>query len=160
VAKRRNRDKKPNIPQETLDRARQQVGAPNPEEEIDAPEQVEEMLVLVDDSDDDDSAERPALTAAPITGATRAERRAGRSSRRSRSAAAASTAPVRARTRKQKGFEEMSHEEIEEILRHPTKEVSEEELHRQYGYVLTDLRNMGVLAAVLFVALILVAQFL
>mgnify|MGYP001374312890 FL=1 len=51
-------------------------------------------------------------------------------------------------------------DEISEILAHPTKVVTEAELHQQYGYVLRDLRNMGVLAASSFLFLILLALIL
>jgi len=50
---------------------------------------------------------------------------------------------------------ELSGERIAEILARPTKEVTEAELREDYGYVLRDLRSMGVLAGVLFVILIL-----
>jgi hypothetical protein len=43
---------------------------------------------------------------------------------------------------------------IEDRLANPTKFVSEAELRNDYSYVLRDLRNMGLLAAGLFVVLI------
>jgi len=49
---------------------------------------------------------------------------------------------------------------IAELLANPTKFVTEEELRDEYTYVLQDLRGMGILAGVLFVALVLAAQFL
>lgn len=54
----------------------------------------------------------------------------------------------------------MTHEEIAEILANPTKMVSEEELRAQYGFVLADLRSMGILAAASFGVLILLAAVL
>ena len=45
------------------------------------------------------------------------------------------------------------------MLANPTKFVTEDELRGQYNYVLADLRNMGILAAALLVALIVIAQF-
>lgn len=49
---------------------------------------------------------------------------------------------------------------VRERLAHPTITVSEAELHQQYGYVVKDLRSMGLLAATLVVALIILAQIL
>ncbi len=48
-------------------------------------------------------------------------------------------------------------EDIAELLANPTKVVTSEELQAQYSFVLTDLRNMGVLAAASFGVLILLA---
>ena len=48
---------------------------------------------------------------------------------------------------------EMTNEMINEVLSHPTKIVTEEELHEDYQHVLVDLRNMGVLAAILIVVM-------
>jgi hypothetical protein len=49
------------------------------------------------------------------------------------------------------------HDLIEQALRNPTKFVSEAELREQYHHVLTDLRNMGMLAVGLIVVLIVLA---
>jgi hypothetical protein len=46
------------------------------------------------------------------------------------------------------------------LLAHPTKIVSEDELRREYAYVISDLRGMGLLAAALVVLLIALAQIL
>jgi hypothetical protein len=46
------------------------------------------------------------------------------------------------------------------LLAHPTKTVSEDELRREYAYVISDLRSMGLLAAALVVLLIVLAQIL
>lgn len=48
-------------------------------------------------------------------------------------------------------------EYVADLLANPTKEVSEEELRADYGFVIKDLRNMGILAAGLFVALVVVS---
>lgn len=48
-------------------------------------------------------------------------------------------------------------EYIAELLANPTKIVREEDLRAEYGFVIKDLRNMGILAAVLFAALIAVS---
>ena len=46
---------------------------------------------------------------------------------------------------------------VAERLANPTKVVTEEDLRADYGFVIKDLRNMGILAAVLFIALIIVS---
>ncbi len=48
-------------------------------------------------------------------------------------------------------------EYVAELLANPTKLVSEEDLRADYGFVIKDLRNMGLLAAALFIALIAVS---
>lgn len=48
-------------------------------------------------------------------------------------------------------------EYVADLLANPSKEVSEEELRADYGFVIKDLRNMGILAAGLFVALVVIA---
>lgn len=45
-------------------------------------------------------------------------------------------------------------------LAHPTKEVPYEELKRDYSHVVRDIRNMFVLAGVLMVSMIILAQIL
>lgn len=49
---------------------------------------------------------------------------------------------------------------IADILAHPTKQVSEQELRQTYAYVLNDLRSMGLLAVSLLVLLFVLAQVL
>lgn len=125
MAKRRNRNTSPNIPAETLARARRQAAGLDP----DAPDPIEAEV-----------------ESAPLTEAPAAVPLAG-----------AGASRRRIRERKQLAYEEMTSEEIAERLSNPTRTVSEEELHAQYGYVLADLRSMGLLSALLFVALILIA---
>ena len=55
---------------------------------------------------------------------------------------------------------ELDHDMIQELLHNPTKIVSEEELAKEYNHVLVDLRNMGILAVVLMVVLVGLAQFI
>jgi hypothetical protein len=63
--------------------------------------------------------------------------------------------------RKRKAAEEkLTPEMVAEILANPTKEVTEEELRGHYGYVLADLRSMGLLAGALMIALVILAQVL
>lgn len=52
---------------------------------------------------------------------------------------------------------ELDHATLAELLHNPTKFVSEEELRREYAYVLNDLKSMAVLAVGLLVLLITLA---
>lgn len=49
---------------------------------------------------------------------------------------------------------------VAELLANPTKVVTEDDLRADYGFVIRDLRNMGILAAALFIALICAALIL
>lgn len=51
-------------------------------------------------------------------------------------------------------------EYVSELLANPTKVVTEDDLRADYGFVIKDLRNMGLLAAGLFIALIIVSLLL
>lgn len=167
MSKRKNRDRSPNIPQETLDRARRQV---------------EERGTVSVAGGDSGASEAPVVEAAPeidavatplaATGKNRDERRADQgikqrsgsgsarsrdgSARRASSGTGGNLAP---RPRRRKS-EELTMAEIEDLLEHPTKTVTEAQLRADYGYVLADLRNMGALAAALFIFLIILAQIL
>jgi len=130
MAKRRRSSKKPNLPQSTLERARRQA------EGEDVP--VEETT---------SKAEEAPKEAAPD------KTKSAESSPRRRK-----VSPVQLERSRQRG--ELSNEMIEELLHNPTVEVSQQELGSEYRHVLVDLRNMGALAAVLFVVLVLMAQFI
>lgn len=124
MAKRRRKRNKSNLPQDVLERARQGAGV-----EEDAEAEVEEEL------EEEDSPEE----------AVKARPKRSRSARRRKTNAAPTG-------RRQRG--ELTHEMVEDILAHPTKFVTEEELKVEYQHVLYDLRNMGLLSAVLIVVLI------
>lgn len=81
------------------------------------------------------------------------ERRMTRGGRARSGGAAASS-------RRERRGEAYSAEMIVELLENPTIVVTEDELRRDYSYVLADLRSMGILAAGLIVTLALLAQFL
>ncbi len=129
MAKRRR--KKPNISQAVLEQARQTAageGAGASETEATAQE-----------------------TAAADVGASAAAAEAPRRQRRRRRDLQA----VQLERRKDEGA--LDAEYVADLLANPTKEVSEEELRADYGFVIKDLRNMGILAAGLFVALVLIS---
>ena len=138
MSKRKNRkSNSPNLPKETLQRARQEAGLiPAPEAEEDAEEAVEE-----------------AIEAVVVAQAPEVKR-----SRDTLPPAQASSRPSRkSRRRQQLTYEEMTPEEVAEALENPTLVVTEEALREQYSYVLTDLRSMAILAGILFVALMVIA---
>lgn len=151
MSKRKNRNKSPNLPEETLRRARQEAGLePAPAEETD-----DEPA----DAPVSESAE-PVSEAAPVVEPeAEPEAPAVAVPARSRRKARSTESPSRAR-RKTKDYEEMTAAEVAHLLENPTKTVTEAELHAQYGYVLQDLRSMAILAAVLFVGMIVAASLL
>ncbi len=114
----RRRSRRPNLPQDTLARARREAGLED----------------------------RPAAGAGDRT--------------RRDSEAGVVTGRAARRTRRLRAGEELTQEEIAERLANPVRQVSEEELRAQYGYVIADLRSMGVLALGLFVLMILAALLL
>jgi hypothetical protein len=135
MSKRRRKNSNPNIPEETLERARQEAGlAPKPKrEEIEPDEEDEEVEI-----------------SAPVVSIPKLETPRRRD--------LLSQPPKRkAKPRRSLNYEDMSQEDIGYLLEHPTKIVTEDALREQYGYVLADLRSMAILAAALFVALIVIA---
>ena len=81
-------------------------------------------------------------------------------------ASAASPNPSRARRRRtlqaaqlerRRDDGDLAADFVAELLANPSKVVTEEDLRADYGFVIKDLRNMGVLAAGLFIALIIVS---
>lgn len=131
----RRKSNQPNIPEETLRRARQEAGL-----------------------EPSDPAEAVAAEAAPVPAPAPAPAPRPAPSARHASAAEPSV-PARKRKRRtdKVSYEEMTHEEVLHLLDNPTKTVSEAELRAQYGYVLHDLRSMFILTLVLFVVMIVAA---
>lgn len=138
MSKRRKKGNKPNIPQATLDRARQQAGLPV-EEPVEEIEEIEEEPVKAQ--------------AAPKSPSKPKDTRPARRTR------ARSTGSVQLDTRKKRRSEPETYQ-IEDALAHPTVFPDNEDLQAEYGFVLRDLRNMFLLAAVLMVALVLMASFI
>jgi hypothetical protein len=116
MAKRRSNSKKADLPQNVLDRARQQAG-------------------IEEDSNGD--SDKVIATESSVSEKAKRRRKAN---------------PVQLERSRQRG--ELTHEMIQNVLTHPTRVVSEEELRQEYQHVLVDLRNMGLLAAFLIAALI------
>ena len=66
--------------------------------------------------------------------------------------------PVQVERSRKRG--ELDADAIRDLLENPTVVVPESQLREEYQHVLVDLRNMGVLAAVLMVLLVVLAQFI
>jgi hypothetical protein len=69
-----------------------------------------------------------------------------------RSAKRKKNAPAQLERSRQRG--ELTGEMIEDALANPTIEVTESQLRQEYSHVLIDLRNMGILAALLIAFII------
>lgn len=151
MAKRR-RNKKPNLPQATLDRARRQAGL-----EPEAEEQEDAALEAAEEAQTEDVEEAQEALAASDDNADDAQA-AARARRAERAARRRKVSPVQLERVKKNG--EISSEMMRDMLANPTEVVTEEELRAEYGHVLADLRNMGILAAVLMVVLVGLAQLL
>jgi len=143
MAKKRRRQRKrmnrPNIPEKTLAQVTQADGAVDAatdENASDAAEAIAEELHTDDLSDE----QLRAIAAQQRVRQLQEERYALREARRS--------------DRKRKKGETLDGADIARLLANPTKEVTEADLRKQYSYVLADLRNMGILAAILFGVLI------
>lgn len=133
MSKRKNRNQSPNIPQSTLERARQQLGGDASESVAAVETKVEKAAPVV--------AEKVEAVARPR--ATRPARPAG--------------APARTTSRKEDKHD-MAY--IRARLANPTRVVTEDQLKQEYGYVIKDLRWMGGLAAILVVALVVIEKLL
>ena len=142
MSKRRNRSRTPNLPEETLARARQQAGLEPTETEA---EETGEPITSA-------PVTKPEPVRAQTASSSSQERETSRRENRRRENKA-----VKYTARRTKP---LTSEEVAELLENPTKVVSEDELRQQYSYVLADLRSMGLLAAVLMVGLVIVARFL
>lgn len=169
MSKRRNRKKqpnRPNLPSETLERARRQAAIDRgelppepaqPEAEAAAEPEPAPPEPAREPEPEPDTAE-PAAVDNPYRIVSARERRA-RSGRRS------DDGTVRRRRRtggsgQSEKKDVLDGETVAYLLHNPTKIVSEDELRADYGYVMADLRSMGLLAAVLFVTLIALALLL
>lgn len=170
MSKRRKRKKTstPNIPQATLERARQQASGALSDEQTDAPES-DTPAAEVDAAPAQEQApeaEIQAEAAEDKTTSRTLERATRRSAAKAAKKASAEAAPRRRKSAAEtqiervRNGEETDPEVIADLLTHPTRVVTEEELHQDYGYVLADLRNMGILAAISFALLVALSFFI
>jgi hypothetical protein len=129
MSKRQN--KKSNLPNDVLARARKQAGI---EEPAPAPQ--------ADDS-----------PPAPVN-----DDKGNGSNLNERAARRRKLSPVQLERSRKRG--EVDADLIRELLENPTTFVTEAQLRKEYQHVLYDLRNMGLLAAGLMVLLVILAQFI
>lgn len=144
MSKRSRKKASPNLPQQTLDRARRQAAGEEVVGEEPAPPKPEKKA----------ESKPKAEQTAPAPTKSREERRQGRENRPARRQVQS------AQYSQRKDRNTMDPSQVQFALTHPTINVTEEQLHEEYGFVLADLRNMGLLAAVLMVVLVLLAQFI
>jgi len=140
MSKRKNRRSSPNLPQATLDRARQQIAGEAPP----APTQP------VETTPDETQAEAEPvikLTPAPYLAARRASATTNSSAR-----------PRSRRVQPAQAKDALDTEIIKNRLLHPTREVTEDQLRQEYGYVVKDLRAIAMIAAVMIALMVVVAQ--
>ncbi len=67
---------------------------------------------------------------------------------------------TRSSTSARRSSGELSQSVISEMLEHPTIEVSEDELRKEYSFVIADLRSMALLSVALVAALVVLAEIL
>lgn len=148
MSKRKNRSSAPNIPQATLDRARQQItgdAAPTP-----APAEPVETVAA-------EAKPEPVAKAAPSASSRVAAQRAGNTSRgRSTSARRVQSAQAKGGGRR----DQLDNEIVKNRLMHPTRMVSEAELREEYGYVTKDLRTIAIIAVAMIAIMVVLAQVL
>lgn len=158
MAKRRKKGKKPNLPQETLERVRRGTG----EGEQNAESGEEESESTAEASEETSESEatasrreaRETRRRQRSSGGTAASARTGSGSRSGRSSGGPSV------TRRNQGEEELTSDVIREALANPTTFVDEAQLSQEYSYVVRDIRNMLALAVFLMVLLVILAQFI
>lgn len=136
MSKRKTRNQSPNIPQSTLDRAREEVnGAANEPDEITEIEPIDDKPVVQFQEMPRTAVERRPRTTVSRTGSRPASN---------------------ARSSRKEEKHDISY--IRNRLANPTRIVSEAQLKAEYGYVINDLRSMGILAALLIVALVVIEK--
>lgn len=140
MSKRKNRNQSPASSPSNLDRARAEVdnSVPEPEE-------------AADPIDEKPAVQFKERVPAPVVARTRISTSASVSRK-----AAARTAAARAPRKEEK--HDMAY--IRNRLAHPTRIVTEAQLRAEYGYVIRDLRSMGILAAALIAALVIIEKIL
>ena len=136
MAKKKSNTSGQRLNRELLERARQQARAIEAEEEAESAE----VSATVSASES-----QPAAVRQPVTGTQR------------RSVSTAKRLRERNEETRKKS---LTSEDISQMLANPTKTVTEAELRAQYGFVLRDLRSMGMLAGASFLFLIALAVLL
>jgi len=150
MSKRRNRKQSPNLPPEMLERARQQLGKVDDTEEV-----VEEEVQAAAPA----QPEPKAVAAKPAAAPASRPSRSAASTNRARSNRRGSLQPAQSRGERKTDSSTDTHY-IRSRLANPTRFVTKEQLQQEYSYVTSDLRSMGILAAVLLVAMVVIEKLL
>lgn len=103
----------------------------------------------------DKPTEKRAANNNPMQTRSAASRRAEREARRR-----SITGDAEPRPTARKSSSQLEQSRVAELLRNPTREVTEAELKRDYSYVLADLRSMALLSVALVALLVILAQVL
>ena len=141
MSKRKNRKSSPNIPQATLDRARQQISGESPAQ---IAEPVEEAPVKAEAA--------PVVAPAPAAPKTTTTRS---SATRSRSSSSRRATSAQSRSGRK---DQLDTEIIKNRLEHPTRMVTEDQLREEYGYVIRDLRQIAIIAIAMIAFMVILAQ--
>jgi hypothetical protein len=147
MSKRRNRKQSPNLPPEMLERARQQL-----KQEDGSAEAVEEMEDIAPVQPEPKAEVVKAPAARPVSPKPAAAPSRARSNRRG------SLQPAQSRGERKSDQSDTKY--VRSRLANPTRFVTQEQLREEYSYVIHDLRTMGILAAVLLVAMLLIEKLL
>ena len=154
MSKRKNRNRKPNLPKASLERARLQAEGVDVDElaqqEQEAEAEAEAQAAPV--APEPEPEPEPAAAAAPIS--RQVPRREDRGARRR------AARPPSLTYSQRKNKEELDHDTIRQLLINPTKEVTEEELRADYGYVLNDIRNMLILTVFMVTLMVVLGLFI
>jgi hypothetical protein len=141
MSKRKNRTASPNIPQATLDRARQQISGDTP---VTPAAPVEEAAV---EAKVEPVTQTNPAALRPSTARVSASSNRARGTRR--------TQPAQAKGGRK---EAMGTDIVRNRLMHPTRVVTENQLREEYGYVMRDLRMIGFISIAMIVLMVVVAQ--
>ncbi|MCA0454538.1 MAG: hypothetical protein LCI00_11235 [Chloroflexi bacterium] len=136
MSKRKNRNPSPNIPQSTLDRAREEANAAAPVDTNEPDETVE----VIDDTPVVQFREPPRVAV----------------ERRPRPTRSTGVRPASNKSSRKEEKHDINY--IRSRLANPTRIVTEAQLKAEYSYVINDLRSMGILAAVLIAALVVIER--
>jgi hypothetical protein len=156
MSRRKNRKSRPNLPEAALERARKQAAGEDPDLIEDEPEEEQAVEAEADEPQEEAVPEEQAAPV-PASTRTREERRSRRSRRRQPGGVQFSQ---RRRLDPDRDKDRIDVETIQQMLANPTKFVSEEDLRKEYAFVLSDLKNMGLLAAALMIVMVFLAQFI
>ncbi len=164
MSKRRNRKQSPNLPPEMLERARQQLsqdGTEAADVEDESDDEVEEVKTVepapVKAAVKTAPASTPAKAPAPAPRAASSAR--ATTGPRSRSSRRTGLQPAQSRGGERKS-DAADTKYVRNRLANPTRFVSTDELKAEYSYVISDLRTMFGLAAVLLVVMVVLEKLL